>query len=185
MRNLFLFILMLFMLFSLGCAPGGNNINKEYFAIDVSGSAENNLNKNMKLLTDALVEGDSDNINICIFADQCYEVYDGARPAKDRDAQAILQKALLQAQKITWKPGTSLDQVLFYLRQRINTSSDFYIYTDGFFELHSLPNKDRQLLIQNLHKNGLQAVRFFGIDLRNKNEIYSYFQGSQINLDLN
>jgi len=178
--------LLLFLMIFI-CVGCGNqaSVGTEYYGIDVSGSALNNLDKNLTLIKEKMLEGSAEKINIFIFANESYEVYDGIKPSKDRQVEEILKQAILKSKSIKWKPGTSFDNVLDYLNKRINNASDLYIYTDGFFELKKYNDVKEQSIVSKMHNLGLKNAKFFGINITNKDTIYNMFKLTSVKVDLN
>ena len=177
-------ILSIMLIICFGCVDK-SNVKAEYYGIDVSGSALSNLDKNLLLMKNQMLESDVENINIFIFADKTYEVYSGQKPIKDRQVSAILNQAILKSKTIKWNPGTSFDNVMDYLLKRVKNNSDLYIYTDGFFELKKYSNNKEQEIASKACKSGLKNIKFFGINLSNKDIIYNIFKDTDSKIDLN
>ena len=185
MNKLKTIIFCILFLLLIGCTTSNNTVRKEYFGIDVSGSALSQLKNNLILIKDKMTNSDASEINVFIFANDSYEIYDGPKPAKDRQIDSILNLAISKAKKTEFLPGTSFDNVLDYIQKRISTTSNIYIYTDGFFELKKYKNNKEEEIAAELNKKGLSQIKFFGLNIVNKENIYRIFSHTSIKVDLN
>jgi hypothetical protein len=152
----------------------------EIIAIDVSLSATTNKEKYAPLVKDALNSVDADNVLVFIFGNESYEIYQGPKPGKDRDVLALYDLAYKQSDTVKWNKGTDFLKMVQFLRKKINSPTKLVIYTDGYFEQTNDSSKQIPGTVKILRQKGLKEVDIIGINIANKEKMYSWFNDNGV-----
>lgn len=163
------------------CACDGPGKPKnQLVGIDVSSSAKKNLKTYSPPLTEAILDSYTDQIIFYIFSYDSFEVYSGKMPSKDRDISLKLDLCVSKSQDLNSTRGTNFINMLKFISKRIKNNSILTLYTDGYFEYSESNDNQIQSLLSDMKSRGLNEVQIFGIDIKNKEKIYGWFESSGI-----
>jgi hypothetical protein len=113
---------------AIGCSAPKTH-QQDIIGIDVSASFKDNMPEYEKSINHVFTLTQGEDLIVFVFADKSYEVYNGERPAKDRDISALKDEAIAEAETVEWKAGTDLIDMLEFLSKKIDSPSKLTLMT--------------------------------------------------------
>ena len=177
LTNLFIAIFAIFVL--SGCSEPLRN---QIVGIDVSASAKTHFSQFSEELYNASLNPNVERMIFYIFSYDAFEIYSGPRPTKDRDISELINSSIDKSKELDKTEGTDFVKMLRFVSKRILPHTYLNLYTDGYFENSQVNEAEIKKLLQEMKANGLVKVKIIGVDIKNKEKIYGWFESSGVQI---